>query len=285
MRFRFILIMMLLFFIPTEVSAAAGNEDAGIVVLTADQVYTAVDIENAFHIATDSGAHPGIVILDGSHGPFQYDPAYGLDVDINIFYSDLILRGENNAVIQGGGIYFDGMILENITIENLTMHCPWDCMISWGGPHQNVTIHNNNLIATGYGIQVAETDGWKIHNNTIQAGWVAVDMIEANRIVVRNNRLAGYIPVMLYNSHGCKVINNTALGSWDGVMVANLSFGNLVIANTIFNVENSGIILGPETQGNKVHGNRVACAAEADCQTVRAPDFVWEVNKISGNKP
>jgi parallel beta-helix repeat protein len=285
MRFCFIFIFMSLFFIPTEVSSAAGNNDTGVVVLTADQVRTAVDIENAFNIATDSGAHPGMVILDGSRGPFQYDPAYGLDVDINIFYSDLILRGENNAAIQGGGIYFDGMMLENIIIENLTMHCPGDCMISWGGPHRNVTIHANNLIATGYGIQVAETDGWKIHGNTIQAGWVAVDMIMANRIMVNNNRLAGYIPVMLYNSEDCKVVNNTALGSWDGVMVANLSFGNLVTANTIFNVENSGIILGAETQGNKVHGNWVVCAAEADCQTVRAPDDVWDVNKISGNRP
>jgi parallel beta-helix repeat protein len=285
MRFRFIFIIMSLLFIPTEVSSAAGNNDTGVVVLTADQVRTAVDIENAFHIATDSGAHPGMVILDGRRGPFQYDPAYGLDVDINIFYSDLILRGENNAAIQGGGIYFDGMMLENIIIENLTMHCPGDCMISWGGPHRNVTIHANNLIATGYGIQVAETDGWKIHGNTIQAGWVAVDMIMANRIMVNNNRLAGYIPVMLYNSEDCKVVNNTALGSWDGVMVANLSFGNLVTANTIFNVENSGIILGAETQGNKVHGNWVVCAAEADCQTVRAPDDVWDVNKISGNRP
>jgi parallel beta-helix repeat protein len=284
MRFRFIFIIMSLLFIPTEVSSAAGNNDTGVVVLTADQVRTAVDIENAFHIATDSGAHPGMVILDGSRGPFQYDPAYGLDVDINIFYSDLILRGENNAAIQGGGIFFDGMVLENITIENLTMLCPGDCMISWGGPHQNVTIQDNNLIATGYGIQVAETDGWKIHGNTIQAGWVAVDMIMANRIMVSNNRLAGYIPVMLYNSEDCKVVNNTALGSWDGVMVANLSFGNLVIGNAIFNVENSGIILGPEARENRVHGNRVKCAAEADCQTVRAPDDAWDVNKISGNR-
>ncbi len=285
MRPSLIFLTLLLLFIPTVDSSAAGITPTNVVVITADQVHTAIDIEFAIHQATDWGKRPGIVILDGSRGSFQYDPAYGADFDINIFYSNLTLRGQNNAAIQGGGIFFDGMALENITIEKLTMHCPADCIISWGGPHRNVTIRDNNLIATGYGIQVAETDSWRIHKNTIQTGWVAVDMIEASRIMVVNNRLAGYIPVMIYNSSDCGVINNTVLGSWDGVMVSNLSAGNLVIANTILNVENSGIILGPETQRNKVHGNLVSCALEADCQTVRAPEFVWDVNNISGNRP
>jgi nitrous oxidase accessory protein NosD len=177
------------------------------------------------------------------------------------------------------------MMLKNVTIENLAMHCPADCIISWGGPHRNITIRETSLIATGFGIQVAETDSWRILGNTIQAGGVAVDMIEASRITLLNNRLAGFIPVKLYHSHDCRVIHNTALGKWEGVLVTSLSNGNLVIANTILSVESAGISLEPETHDNQVHGNRVQCAAGYDCLTVQALDIVWDQNHISGNRP
>ena len=93
-----ILISLLLLFIPTGFGSATGKLPTGVIVLTADQVHTAGDIEYAFHQATGWGTHPGMVVLDGSRGIFQYDSAYGQDFDINIFYSDLRLRGENNAV-------------------------------------------------------------------------------------------------------------------------------------------------------------------------------------------
>jgi len=279
------LTVFVLLIIPFGVGSAAGASPFSVVVLTADQVHTAVDIETAFHQATGWGTHPGVVVLDGSRGPFRYDPAYGDDFDINIFYSDLILQGQNGAVIEGGGINFDGMVLENIIIEDLGMLCPADCIISWGGPHRNVTIQDNRLIATGFGIQVAETDGWLIHSNAIQTGGVAVDLIETNGITVQNNRLAGYIPVRLYHSFDCRVIHNTALGTWEGVLVTSLSNANWVIANIILSVQSAGISLESNTQDNQVHGNVVKCALGTDCLTVQALELVWEENNISGNRP
>jgi len=280
-----ILLTLLLLMIPIGIGSAADNSPSDWVVLTADQVHTAVDIESATHQATGWGAHPGVVVLDGSRGIFQYDSAYGEDFDINIFYSNFTLRGVNNAAIQGGGIFFDGMRLENITIENLSMNCPADCIASWGGPHRNILLRDNRLIANGLGIQVAETDGWLIQKNTIQAGGVAVDLIDVEGITLLNNRLAGNIPIKLYQSKDCKVINNTLLGRWEGVLITSLSDANLVIANDMQNVHSAGISLEPDTQDNQVHGNKVACAAEYNCKTVQASEMVWADNNISGNKP
>jgi parallel beta-helix repeat protein len=279
-----VFLTFLLLFIPIGVGSAAGSSPKQVVVLTADQVHTAGDIEYAFHQATGWGNHPGVVVLDGIEGIFQYDPEYGDDYDINIFYSHLTLKGVNSAAIQGGGINFDGMDLEDITIENLSMHCPADCITSWG-LHKDITIQGNQLIASGIGIQAAETSGWRIRRNTIQAGWVAVHLLDTARIGVQNNRLAGFIPVMLQGAHFNLVASNTLLGTWEGVLLSSSTNSNLVTANTILNVQSAGISLEPDTQGNQVHGNSVQCMAGYDCMTVQAGELEWVKNNLAGNRP
>ena len=78
-------------------------------------VHSAPDIEAAIIQATADGTRPGLVILDGRVGPFEYDPDE-LDVDVNIWVSDLTLRGVHRAILNGGAITLDGIFLENITI-------------------------------------------------------------------------------------------------------------------------------------------------------------------------
>ena len=285
MNLKKFLIPLLLLMIPIGVVNEAAEMPQNWVVLTADQVHTAVDIENAFHQATGGGTQPGIVVLDGSRGIFQYDPNYGQDFDINIFYSNLTLRGVNNAAIQGGGMFFDGMPLENIVIEHLWMNCPADCIISWGGPHRNIVLRDNHLIAAGYGIQVAETNDWIIYKNSIQAGGVAVDLIDGEGIILLNNRLGGNIPIMMSQCRKVKVINNSLLGGWEGLLIRSLSDHNQVIANVFSNVQHAGISLETDTHDNQIHGNKVTCASDTNCTIVFASENTWEDNNISGNKP
>lgn len=280
-----VLVTVLLLVLPVG-SASAANPSAGRVVLTADQVHTAVDIETAMQAATANGTRPGVVVLDGSQGAFEYDPAYGDDFDINIFYSDLTLRGINNASLNGGGINLDGMPLQNITIAYLEMHCPAECITSPDGMHRNITIRNNKLVAGGMGIAVALTDGWLIQDNTIIAESYAVHVLHAAEVDVLGNELSGYISLSIERSNGCRVVANKVYANWQGILLTSPSRANKVNANIISGVQAAGIALEPGTQRNSIHGNQVQCAVWAEgCLTVDASEAAAVENNISGNKP
>lgn len=277
-------VLLALALLLTATGAAANPGSPHTVVLTALDVHTAGDIEVAIHQATGEGAHPGVVVLDGSRGPFVYEAAEGNDYTINIFHSDLTLKGINGAEIAwGSGITFDG-VTDRVVIRDLTLHCDTDCIIAWG-PRYGVRIHHNRIYAGGFGIQIAQTSGWEVYSNLVQAGGTAVDIIESGEIVVRNNRLSGFSPVVLYQSSACKVTNNVLHGQWQGVLLRSPDDHNLVSANAISGVEHAGILLEPGVYANRILANRVTCAAGFACETVMAVEATWEANKIKGNKP
>jgi hypothetical protein len=255
------LLIYLLLLATTSQASSAGGAASNTVVLTADRVQSAPDIEAAILLATDGGTQPGTVILDGLGGPFVYAPD-AEDVDINIFVSNLTLRGAHRAVLQGGGITLDGMPLSNITIEMLEIQCPADCITSPDGLHQNVKVRNNRIEAPNFGIAV---------------GPGAVDwLIEKNRIT------SGNIAVQLVSTTGIKVVNNQlSAGVW-GVMLESACQKNQIIANSIVDVQVGGIALGPETLENKVHANRVTCAPEAPACVIVYDEGTD--NRIKGNK-
>lgn len=271
------------------VLASAASETAAVdaradtVVLTAADVSSAVDIEDAIHRATAYGTRPGMVVLDGSGGPFVYT---GDDRTINIFYSNLSLMGSNGAILPGG-VLFDGVPADNILIENLIFSCLVDhddCITSWG-THRNVTLHDNLILAHHFGIQVAQTQGWTITQNTVQVEGVAVHILEASDISVIGNHLSGNIPLQIEASGGCKAVQNALQGGWQGVLLARESWGNKVISNSILGVGAAGIALEPDTVGNKVHANKVLCAFGSNCLTVDVAPQALAVNDISGNLP
>ena len=92
------------------------------VTLDASQVTSASDIEQAIETATAYGTRPGTVILDGSQGKFEYD---GADRSINLYYSNITLRGVNKATIGNcdDGVFFDDFTVNNIVIEGIGFAC------------------------------------------------------------------------------------------------------------------------------------------------------------------
>jgi len=277
-----IIILSLFLAAPLSLASAAGGP-MNVVVLTAADVTSAGDIEVAIQISTAYGTRPGTVILNGSKGPFIYS---GDDLTINIFHSNLTLQGINGAIIPGG-VFFDDVPADNIMIENLTFSCLVshdDCITSWGA-HRNVTLRGNLILARYFGIQVAQTLGWTITRNTVQVEGVAVHILEASGISVMNNHLSGNIPLQIEASGSCKAIQNAIQGGWQGILLAREAWGNQVIANSIMGVQAAGIALEPDTVGNKVHGNKVLCAAGSACLTVDISPQALKVNAISGNQP
>lgn len=265
------------------IPAQAGTPN--VVRLTAADVQTAQDIEAATHIATAWGSRPGTVILDGSLGPFAYTVGEANDYTINIFYSNLALRGVNGAVISNAdGIFFDAVPADHIVIQDFTMYCMADCIVSWG-EHFDVTIRNMLLEAPGIGIQVAQTSGWKINQNRINAGSTAVHLLDVSNVVINQNRLEAELPVMLQNTTACKVKANKITGGWQGVLIMTASSSNQIINNVIQSVQSAGIALEPNTYKNKIIRNTVTCARDYACLTVEASGETAVENKIHANLP
>ena len=257
---RFMLVIILLL-APIGPSIAAAQGAPVTVVLTANMVTSAIDIEAAINQATEYGTRPGVVIFDGHGGPFVYAPE-AEDVDINIFVSHLTLRGVNNAKLQGGGVTFDGMDLSNITIENLWVICPADCITSPEGQHINITVRHNRIEAPNFGIAVGpKADGWLVDHNRITSGNIAVQLLSTTRI---------------------KVINNQLSAAALGITLEGTAQGNLIIANQIRDVHEAGIALGEETWANKVHANQVTCAHDAP--TCVVVDDLGIDNQVQGNR-
>jgi hypothetical protein len=253
----------------------------GRVILTAVMVRSAIDIEQAIVQATDGGTRPGLVILDGRDGPFNYAPD-AEDLEVNIFVSNLVLRGVRKAILQGSAIRLDGMALHNITIKDLEMHCPQDCILSRDGPRQSVIVSRNSLQAVNNGIDIVRAGGWQIKNNRVIAGQVSVHLVSVTEISVRNNHLQAYIPVMLEQSDHCRINRNTLIAERHGVHLAIDSQANQVIANFIRSVQGPGIGLQEGTQDNDVHANGVECpeGSWAPC-----PVADWgEGNHTGGNR-
>ena len=86
---------------------------------------SAVDIEAAIIQATAEGTRQGMVTLDGKKGAFVFT---GEDRSVNIFVSNLTLRGVNQPVIQNcdDGLFFDNFPLENVQVEGITFLCSGD---------------------------------------------------------------------------------------------------------------------------------------------------------------
>ena len=114
------ILMLVLLLTPIQ-PAFAARPGANTVTLTASQVDGANDIEAAILEATAGGTRPATVILDGSKGPFVFTDE---DRSLNLFVSDLILRGKNNAVLQNceDGLFFDDLPLRSILECPRTIH-------------------------------------------------------------------------------------------------------------------------------------------------------------------
>lgn len=139
--------------------------DAGIqeVVLSADQVSGAPDIEYAINIATNYGTQPGIVTLDASAGDFVFTD---IDRSINIFVPNFTLRSENGAVIQNcaDGIYFDALPADGVTVEGITFHCDGSGVIDVY-EHQDIVIRDNTIYAASYIVRIDYGNNWQLLNN------------------------------------------------------------------------------------------------------------------------
>ena len=234
------------------------------VVLTADQVRTAFEIESAIQEATKRGTHPGVVVLDGRAGIFKFDPQHGDDFSVNIAQSNLVLRGVNGAVLHTDGISIDAARMENVTIENLQLECPADCISSMGTLHRNMTIRGNNIIASNIAIGVSTPGSWWIEGNYIQSENTALQLGQ------------------IYTSG---IFNNSIQASIAGIWLGSSSNQNWIIANTITNCQYAGIVLESGSQGNQVQGNQVTCAAGFGCLVIDAPSITLAENVISGNYP
>jgi nitrous oxidase accessory protein NosD len=276
-------LIFVLLFIPFQ-SASAQGQAQTVITLTANQVDSADDIEAAIIRATAHGAHPGTVILDGRNGHFVFT---GDDQSLNIFVSNLVLRGLNGAVIENcdDGLFFDDFPLRYIIIEAISFLCKANGVVA-SGSFQNVTLHNNLFQAGNRGITTGgHSSRWLISGNLIQAGEDGIWMAEADGVVITNNHLSGNIGIALWQCSHFQVLRNAIQATYQGVLLGQESWKNLVQANTILGVSAAGIALEPGVKINRILENRVICAPGTRCQTVDASPDVREMNTIVGNLP
>ncbi len=278
-----LLVLSLLLFFPASVSAAAETGKGGTVTLTSDQVISAIEIENAFHAATAEGTRPGVIILDGSNGPFVLS---GPDDSVNMIFSNITLRGTNNAVLVGCGIYIDGSPADNLVIENLAINSRCDGISSNGMVHRKVIIRNNLVRADGSGIGGANNVDWVINNNVVVARLDGIFLYNGQHTVVLANQVSsGALNVYLSGTQEALVMNNVVAHGWQGVLINAGASQNRVLQNIILGVQQSGVALEAGVQGNTIQGNRVVCALEAVCLTVDAGPAEREANHIAKNRP
>ncbi len=271
--------------VPHQFGVVADQPNPATITLTADQVTGAMDIEMTINVATANGTRPGTVILDGSKGPFNLITD---DRSINIFVSDLILRGTNNAILSGcdDGLFFDDFPLKHILIEGITFRCTGDG-IDAPVSYKDVTIRNNLFQVKRTGILVhGQASDWMIANNDIQAGDNAIWVMLGHDMTIFNNRMSGHFSgVTLQGAGGIQVRHNSIYADIQGVHLYQEAWDNVVQGNSILGVSLAGIVLENDTTGNRILANKVLCAAGAECQTVSADDAASENNKIAGNKP
>lgn len=250
------------------------------ITLTADQVDSAVDIEAAIKRATTDGARPGTVILDGRNGAFVFT---GADRSLNIFVSNLTLRGVNQAVIKncGDGLFFDNFPLKNILVEGIEFVCEGEGVVA-SGSFTGVTLYNNRFRAgrNGIGMGGASSD-WLITENVIETDQAGIEITGANKIAITNNHISGNIGITLRQCSKFQVLKNVIQASYQGILLVQESWKNLVQMNTILGVSHSGIALEPGVTGNQILANSVSCAPGTGCLAVDATPEVVKMNTIN----
>lgn len=264
--------------------AAAENLEKNVITLTARQVDSADDIEAAIIKVTAEGKRPGTVILDGQKGVFVFS---GDDRSLNLFVSNLVLRGKNQAVIEAcdDGLFFDDFPLKHILVEGIVFLCNGNGVVA-SGAFQDVTLRDNVFRARNNGISTGgASSGWQITDNLIQGGGDGIHMAGAEKVVISNNHLSGNIGISLLQCSQSQVRRNSIQAAYQGVLLGQESWKNMVQANTILGVSAAGIALEPGVTNNRVLANRVLCTSGSNCQTVDASPDVAEMNTIAGNRP
>ena len=267
-----------------SVFLTAGVKPVNTVTLTAQEVVSGSDIEQAILLATGNGSHPGTVILDSSEGDFVFS---GADKTINIFVSDLTLMSKNTARIMNceGAINFDAVPANNVTIEGIQFICSGDGFFSSGYYNKGLKILNNLISVPGYGLDMGSIGESTIKNNVIQAGTGIHISDTSNQVRIQNNWItATSIGIFLHDVDQNQVVNNQISAGWQGILFGNGSDSNLATANKISNVNQSGIALEGNNHNNQIHGNRVACAPESTCLIIDASMEGFEQNNIRGNR-
>jgi hypothetical protein len=270
-----------------SVQAHAGT------VLTSADVVSALDIEAAIQSATAGGTEPGIVILDGSAGAFEYTNG---DRSINIGVSDLTLRGTNFARIVNcdDGLFFDAVPVSSILIERIVFDCLGNG-ISWTGlgPRERVTVRDNVIQGDMRGITIGDSLDWRITRNTIIGGsGVAQSAIELNGgadATVINNLLVGFLgvavvfdPVVVTPPTNHRIVGNRIDALQTGIRLDDAAAENRVVANRICvrTAPGPAIFLGPDTSNNRVHGNQAALVSGGNLVVV---EDLGTDNQVSGN--
>lgn len=278
-----VLVVLLLALLPLLTGAAPVPRE---VVLTARDVTSAVDIEEAIRTATGDGTRPGIVTLDASDGPFTYYA--DADKTINLFFSDVILRSLNGATITNcdDGVFFDDFPLHDVTVMGIAFHCAGSGVLA-GWSHyecRNIAIEGNVFEVQNFGIGIALGREVRIARNVVTgAGADAINLYRPTGVRVHGNDLQGLEGVFLDGSRDSQITKNR-IEAWEpGIILVEESDDNKVNGNQIAGVRAAGVVLEGGSSGNKVHGNQVACAAGATCVAVQASPEVWDANRISGN--
>jgi hypothetical protein len=247
--------------------------------LTALAVSSAADIENAARDVTAGGTRPGILYLDGADGPFVYE---GDDRTINIFYTNLKFIGKNQASFPNAddGFFFDDVYINNIHIENLFMVCKGSAVTGAGRP-QNVEVRSSTFQTGGPALIIQQGQGVQILGNTISADQLGVQILGGSAIFTSYNQISAPEGIRLEGVQQSAAAYNT-IDAGQGITLLGEASTNQIFQNVMFNVQRAGIALQPGTKENHVRDNRVACAREADCQTVDDPA---EGNDVRSNLP
>jgi hypothetical protein len=284
MRFTIGILVAALLFIPFQPVSAGPSVPGTVIILTADQVESAIDIEAAIISATAQGNRPGTVILDGRKGAFVLS---GSDRSINIFVSNLILRGIHGAVIKdcGDGLFFDDFPLRHILVEGIMFLCSGDGVAA-SGTFRDVILRDNQFNVMNYGIGAAgHSSNWLIAGNLIQSGWDGIRLTGVENVAITGNHLSGSIGIVLMQTSHSQVRRNAISADYQGVLLGQESVHNTVRANSIMGVSAAGIALELGVTGNRIVANYVLCAPETDCLTVDAVPEVAEANTILANQP
>jgi len=285
MKLTSVLLVLAVLLVPYQTGNAGSGPNSNVVTIYADQVTSAVDIEAAINTATAQGTRPGTVILDGSKGPFILTAD---DKSINIFASNLNLRGKNNAIVSGcdDGLFFDDFPLGHILIEQIAFLCTGDG-IDAPVAFDNVIIRNNLFQAGGSGIIIdGPSSNWTISNNIIVARDNGIWVMRGKQITISNNHLASKTTgINLQATSTIRVRNNAINADQQGVSIDKVGRENVVQRNSILGVQAAGIVLTPGVVGNRVLANKVLCDIGATCLTVSADDATSEINIIAGNRP
>ncbi|OGO25541.1 MAG: hypothetical protein A2136_02110 [Chloroflexi bacterium RBG_16_54_11] len=270
--------------IPLHPISAAWDAKHNEIKLTADQVDSADDIEAAIISITAENTRPGTIILDGRNGAFVFT---GDDRSLNLFASNLTIRGENQAIIENcdDGLFFDDFPLQNILVEGVEFICKGHGVVA-SGSFGHVILSNNIFRAkiNGLGMAGASHD-WFITGNVIETVGNGIEIAGAQKIVITNNHLSGSTGISLRECSKFQVIENIIHASHQGIMLVQGSWENLIQRNIILGVSHSGIGLESGVKDNFIVTNRVSCASNTSCLTFDATPDVVEMNTIAENLP